>query len=470
MVELLSPLALTGLFSLAVPLAIHLLSRHYAQVIKVGSIKFLKAAEPATFRRFALSEWWLLVLRLLLLTLATLALARPVLRARLESRSAPGWVLVSPDLWQRATDPHFYHCIDSLRAVGYEPHLLLPTFPALPPDSVATEPVDAWSMLEELDHLLPQDTRLVVLTGEQVALLHGKRPTLSREVVWLTFPHTEKKAWVHHAKHVGKDSVWVVLGESHRDYTRFQTKLISSLAAAQQRYSIPPPAPLQRFAIFFDDSTQHDAEYLRYALQAIQQQFFHDFQLTMRPIRDTAALRLLPDMLFWLSAHPLPTSLISTPFILRYGGSRASSIQSVIVLPSGELLQMRQRTFSSQYRHALWTDGFGEPILEQCRTANGNEYIFYSRFSPEWNQLVFSPIFPEWIAQLVLHELYQPNMPDLRRTTDLQRLPHHAPTAPPSASASAFATAAQTPLALPLWIFVAILFIIERALAHRIST
>jgi len=283
MVELLSPLALTGLFSLAVPLAIHLLSRHYAQVIKVGSIKFLKAAEPATFRRFALSEWWLLVLRLLLLTLATLALARPVLRARLESRSAPGWVLVSPDLWQRATDPHFYHCIDSLRAVGYEPHLLLPTFPALPPDSVATEPVDAWSMLEELDHLLPQDTRLVVLTGEQVALLHGKRPTLSREVVWLTFPHTEKKTWVHHAKHVGKDSVWVVLGESHRDYTRFQTKLISSLAAAQQRYSIPPPAPLQRFAIFFDDSTQHDAEYLRYALQAIQQQFFHDFNLRCAP-------------------------------------------------------------------------------------------------------------------------------------------------------------------------------------------
>ena len=468
MVELLSPLALTGLFSLAVPLAIHLLSRHYAQVIKVGSIKFLKAAEPVTFRRFALSEWWLLVLRLLLLTLATLALARPVLRARLESRSAPGWVLVSPDLWQRATDPHFYHCIDSLRAVGYEPHLLLPTFPALPPDSVATEPVDAWSMLEELDHLLPQDTRLVVLTGEQVALLHGKRPTLSREVVWLTFPHTEKKTWVHHAKHVGKDSVWVVLGESHRDYTRFQTKLISSLAAAQQRYSIPPPAPLQRFAIFFDDSTQHDAEYLRYALQTIQQQFFLDFQLTMRPIRDTAALRSLPDMLFWLSAHPLPTSLISTPFILRYGGSRASPIQSVMVLPSGELLQLRQRTFSSQYRHAIWTDGFGEPILEQCRTADGNEYIFYSRFSPEWNQLVFSPIFPEWIAQLVLHELYQQNVSDLRRTTDLQRLPHHAPTAPPSASASA--TAAQTPLALPLWIFVAILFIIERALAHRIST
>lgn len=468
MVELLSPLALTGLFSLAVPLAIHLLSRHYAQVIKVGSIKFLKAAEPVTFRRFALSEWWLLVLRLLLLTLATLALARPVLRARLESRSAPGWVLVSPDLWQRATDPHFYHCIDSLRAVGYEPHLLLPTFPALPPDSVATEPVDAWSMLEELDHLLPQDTRLVVLTGEQVALLHGKRPTLSREVVWLTFPHTEKKTWVHHAKHVGKDSVWVVLGESHRDYTRFQTKLISSLAAAQQRYSIPPLAPPQRLAVFFDDSTQHDAEYLRYALQAIQQQFFLDFQLTMRPIRDTAALRSLPDMLFWLSAHPLPTSLISTPFILRYGGSRASPIQSVMVLPSGELLQLRQRTFSSQYRHAIWTDGFGEPILEQCRTADGNEYIFYSRFSPEWNQLVFSPIFPEWIAQLVLHELYQQNVSDLRRTTDLQRLPHHAPTAPPSASASA--TAAQTPLALPLWIFVAILFIIERALAHRIST
>ncbi len=468
MVELLSPLALTGLFSLAVPLAIHLLSRHYAQVIKVGSIKFLKAAEPVTFRRFALSEWWLLVLRLLLLTLATLALARPVLRARLESRSAPGWVLVSPDLWQRATDPHFYHCIDSLRAVGYEPHLLLPTFPALPPDSVATEPVDAWSMLEELDHLLPQDTRLVVLTGEQVALLHGKRPTLSREVVWLTFPHTEKKTWVHHAKHVGKDSVWVVLGESHRDYTRFQTKLISSLAAAQQRYSIPPLAPPQRLAVFFDDSTQHDAEYLRYALQTIQQQFFLDFQLTMRPIRDTAALRSLPDMLFWLSAHPVSTSLISTRFILRYGGSRASPIQSVIVLPSGELLQLRQRTFSSQYRHAIWTDGFGEPILEQCRTADGNEYIFYSRFSPEWNQLVFSPIFPEWIAQLVLHELYQQTVPDLRRTTDLQRLPHHAPTAPPSASASA--TAAQTPLALPLWIFVAILFIIERALAHRIST
>jgi hypothetical protein len=467
MVELLSPLALTALSSLAVPLAIHLLSRHYAQVIKVGSIKFLKAAVPSAFRRFALSEWGLLVLRLLLLALATLALARPILHARLETRSAPGWVLVSPDIWQRTTDPHLYHCIDSLCAIGYEAHLLLPGFPALPPDSVAAEPIELWSMLEELDHLLPQDTRLVVLTGEQVALLRGMRPTLSREVIWLTFAHAEKKTWVQCAKYVGKDSVWIVLGESHRDYSRFQTKLISRFEAEHERYILPPPAPAPHIAIFFDEPNSHDATYLRYALQAIRQQFFFDFQLTVRPSQDSTAFRSSPDILFWLSERALPPSLTSAPLLLRYGGSRPSSLQSVIALPHGEQLKLSQKASDTLRGNALWTDGFGAPILEQRRTAHGTEYIFYSRFSPDWNQLVLSPIFPEWIAQLVLHELRQPYEHDLRRTTNLQRLPHHARLPQPSLSAPAATTAPHTPLALPLWIFVTILFIIERALAHQ---
>ncbi|MFN3386124.1 MAG: BatA domain-containing protein [Candidatus Thermochlorobacter sp.] len=469
MLELLSPLSLMALASLAVPIIIHLLSQREPRLIKVGTIKFLKATQTPTFRRTALSEWWLLLLRALLLLMATLALSQPILRTHSSKSAAQGWALVSPDVWQRTTDVQTYTLIDSLRAAGYELRLLAKNFPPLPKDSVENQLVNAWSMLEELDNMLPEETQLALLTSERLALLHGQRPTLARAVRWYTVANLDRIEQVLTAKQVGQDSVLALAVESQREGTHFQRKLMHTLDAAQQRIAIAPLSPPKRIAIFFDDAMQRDANYLRYALQAVKEKFFANLQLTLLPSHDTAAQAAPPDMLFWFSERDIPKWLDTTRFILRYAQGARSDTPSTVTRPDGESFLLKRRLVAPSHHSTIWSDGFGNPILTQQRIAHlatslSNEYVFYSRFSPEWNNLVLSPSFPEWIAALVLDE-HQLNVPDLRAATALQHQPQYD-----SAHASHTHKSepeAMTPLHLPLWIFVAILFIIERMVSHR---
>lgn len=472
MVELLSPLSLLALASLAVPIVIHLLSQREPRIIKVGTIKFLKTRETPTFRRVAFSEWWLLLLRALLLAIAALALSKPILRARLDAAPPQGWALVSPEVWQRTTDARLYSIADSLRAAGYELRLLAKDFPPLLPDSVALEHVDAWSLLEELDHALPKETRLALLTGERLAMLQGKRPTLSRDIVWHAFASDGKIERMLLARQVGQDSVLTLSGESERERTRFHLKLIHLLDAERQRLVVAPPTPPKRIAILFDDATRRDADYLRYALRAAQEKFFLNSELALLPSQNAAALTTPPDMLFWLSEREVPKRLETTRFILRYASGAPIDAESVIALPDGERVWLKRRIAAPLRDGAIWNDGFGNPILTERRTTRksdslSTEYVFYSRFSPEWNALALSPIFPEWIASLLLAELRSADMPELRAATALQRQPKRDSARATLEREQASLTATYASLREPLWIFAAILFIIERIVSHR---
>src|SRR5262245_3723498 len=63
----------------AVPILIHLWSRHRYQQLPWGAMQFLLAAMQKNARRIQLTQWMLLALRTLILLLFALALANPVL-------------------------------------------------------------------------------------------------------------------------------------------------------------------------------------------------------------------------------------------------------------------------------------------------------------------------------------------------------------------------------------------------------
>jgi len=75
----LSPLFLAGLGALSIPVIIHLMHSTKAEVIKFGSIRFLKNCQRRAARRTRLKQLVLLALRMLLLALIVLGLAKPVL-------------------------------------------------------------------------------------------------------------------------------------------------------------------------------------------------------------------------------------------------------------------------------------------------------------------------------------------------------------------------------------------------------
>ncbi len=75
--SLLAPALLLGLLGLAIPVAAHLLGREPPRTIEFAALRFLVVDEPAVTRRRSLQDRLLLIVRLLLLALVVLVLARP---------------------------------------------------------------------------------------------------------------------------------------------------------------------------------------------------------------------------------------------------------------------------------------------------------------------------------------------------------------------------------------------------------
>ena len=73
-----NPVAWLGLATLLIPLAIHLLVRHRAEPRPFPSLRFVQPTRLASVRRKMISDWPLLVIRLMILALAVAALADPL--------------------------------------------------------------------------------------------------------------------------------------------------------------------------------------------------------------------------------------------------------------------------------------------------------------------------------------------------------------------------------------------------------
>lgn len=79
------------LAALAIPLLLHILRRRTGREITFAAAHWLRSRPPQNWRRLQLREKWLLLLRLLLLSLLVLLLARPLLESE---AAAPGSVLL----------------------------------------------------------------------------------------------------------------------------------------------------------------------------------------------------------------------------------------------------------------------------------------------------------------------------------------------------------------------------------------
>lgn len=170
---LLAPLGLAALFALALPLLIHLVRRIELRTTEFAALRWIsERIRPR--RRLRFERPWLLLLRLALLALCALLLARPIVTE--PSVSKPAWVLVAP-----GSDLGAAHAALSLEDAEW--HWLAPGFPpvesALPSAAVPTA-----SLLRELDANLPLEAKLAVVVPEDVSGLDGERPELAHAVDW----------------------------------------------------------------------------------------------------------------------------------------------------------------------------------------------------------------------------------------------------------------------------------------------
>ncbi len=174
---LLLPAALAALAALLLPLLIHLARRSEQRPTDFAALRWLRQ-KPKPRHRIRFDEWPLLILRLMLLALLAVWLARPVLFG---SASEKPWVAVMPGI--DATQARA--AVDDKKA---RLHWLAPGFPALDQPSPAAGSLPFASLLRQLDSELPAAVKLSVVVPEQLQGADAQRPQLSGAVEWKVLP------------------------------------------------------------------------------------------------------------------------------------------------------------------------------------------------------------------------------------------------------------------------------------------
>lgn len=170
MPALLFPLGLAALLAMVVPLVIHLMRRDELRPVAFAALRWLDP-RPKPRQRIRFSEWSLLIVRLLLIAVLAVILARPVLTAPMSERP---FIAVTPGV--------------DLAAVRegddeVQLHWLASGFPSAdrpPPQMTAS----VSSLLRELDAQLPPGVKLTVVVPQTLQGADAERPILSRTVDW----------------------------------------------------------------------------------------------------------------------------------------------------------------------------------------------------------------------------------------------------------------------------------------------
>ena len=184
----LNPSFLWALLGLAVPVAIHLWSKKEGKTIKVGSLKFLQESDSQKSSSIKLNEFWLLLLRMLLITILVFILAEPRLHYKIEN--SPITYLVEKSL---LSSSEVKTLTDSLSNTS-EVRFLETDFPEYKPENLKdtfSETPNYWQLARQMGTL--ETDSIVVFTNAFFSGIKGKRPEISKDVNWINLnPGTTK--------------------------------------------------------------------------------------------------------------------------------------------------------------------------------------------------------------------------------------------------------------------------------------
>src|SRR5690606_7496902 len=215
----LNPAYLWALLGLAVPVAIHLWSRKEGRTIKIGSIELLREKDPKRSSSISPNEFWLLLLRMLAITLLVFILAEPRLTAKTEN--SPITYLVEPSLLSQEDVSAILDTLDP-QAV----RLLQSGFPIYKNEDLKeVEKIpNYWQLAAEMDAL--KTDSIVVFTRALVSGLKGKRPWINRNINWVIINPEETGTSLLSARMKGDEVVLTSVAGDHQ-ILKFKEEFLS---------------------------------------------------------------------------------------------------------------------------------------------------------------------------------------------------------------------------------------------------
>lgn len=278
---------LWGLLGLAVPVAIHLLSRKEGKVIKVGSIRHLTESATRQFRSLKPNELLLFALRCLLIMLLTALLAGLLWKT---DESPPRWALLERGV---ESEPEVQRLIDSLSGSGYEVRYLESGFPGADDTLPAGENLNYWHLAQQLG--AARIERAVIFSHSFVKNFKGKRMELPENISWFEVPVAERHFELP-SDAFSEDSLLVIKGFSDAEGLTFESS-IEKLTAGQD---VRQPREV-KISIVADEKYQPDADILDAAFRVLDG--MPQFDLELSQASDDS---ISSEWIFWLSDQALP--------------------------------------------------------------------------------------------------------------------------------------------------------------------
>lgn len=437
MFQLINPLWLFAIGGISIPLIIHLWNIKKGKTLKIGSISLLGESSRQSARSLKLIDLLLLFLRCLLLIILALILAGPLWNSKINTSANKGWILIEKQNLTE-TSSQFKAEIDSLSKLGYEFHFFEPGFQYAKLEDALNENkseigseqlLPYWSLIKLLEDEIPENTQVFLFTPNLLNRLGTERPLVTHPIQWKTYTPSDSTAtWIENAWFNESDSVNVTIATSSPNKTTFKTIAIdpasrnspfefniqnakASLKFKNKKQGDSLPVTIDTATIriaIYTDKFKNDASYLRAAFSAIKKYTYRKIKLTEY---STINIPSGQNIIFWLSETAIPPGIVPLNLFFKYEKGNIEDINSQLSL-SPSMSSIEKEDIKLFKRNAypenlagglpVWEDGFGKPVLDLQMENKLSVFHFYSRFNPDWNELVWSNDFAKALIPIII--------------------------------------------------------------------
>lgn len=412
MFQFLYPFGLLAALGIILPILIHLWNIKTGKTLKIGSVFLLGTPSNQRSRSLKINDWLLLLLRCLLILLMVVILAQPVYYRQVMAKEQPGWVLVEKANFSKVWKQH-RKTFDSLIRLGYVVHDFDINFSPIDLKDTLTvfsrankAPLTYQSLIRQLDSQHPHGTNMYIFAEQQLGNFSPARLQTQLNLHWTFLPvDSTELTWLASAYELQNGKVRKTLAHAEEKGTYYTREEVGKAEAADLKVDTSKIL-IQLYA----GKNTIDASYVSAAVLAAAQ--YTNRKIILKRISSAKEIKAGVDLVFWLSDQALSAGQIGQLpkgiTLFSYRGDKVQKIKSSINDGSGAALKsadLYQKTsFAKAGTGAVWLDGFGTPILSSSAVGGLRHYDFYSRFRPEWTNMVWSDQMVMFLLPVILPE------------------------------------------------------------------
>ena len=498
MLQVLNPIWLFAIGGIIIPLIIHLWNVKKGKTLKVGSISLLGESSRQSAKSLKLIDLLLLLLRCLLLIILAIILAKPLWNSINTDKTKSAWILIEEENSEEIYS-NFKPEIDSLTALGYDLRYFEPGFRKTKVDEIQkgntstkdkNEAFSYWPLLDLLNVKIPANTKAFLFTGNRLNKLGNKRAEISFPLTWKKITPTDStKSWLENAWFQESGNIMATIASSSPTATTYSTETVDPTVKnsrfvlnfeqgiARLNYkdtkkndsnSLTIDTSSIKIAIY-TDKFKSDANYIKAAIKAIKTYTSRKIELQEFSTKNIPSGQ---NIIFWLSESAIPKQIAPKTKILTYESGAVKNVPTTLKLDqntSDSEIGLYKRINIPENKTGdfpIWEDSFGNPILSQRQEKNYTKIEFYSRFNPDWNDLVWSEELPKALINIILSKNNNSKIHELdnRKVSETQMLPIFISQKEALADKK---PSNSTDLENQFWLALILIFMLERYLSFR---